>query len=149
MRERQLLEESIAGITHITSTLNDSIELIALGEEEGDSSIVVDAENTIHNLKGEIDKRQIEMLLLSFGICLTDFEKPFCKLNFNGLGSQKMPFDALHNAPDGFYQGPKLERSNRCRGQHRCEKKVVVVPKPYAMPWPLYDLLFRRDCWYC
>ncbi|RCL04017.1 MAG: peptide chain release factor 2 [Candidatus Tokpelaia sp. JSC189] len=63
MRERQNLEESIAGITHLTSTLDDSVELIALGEKEGDSFIIADSENTIRDLKDEIDRRQIKMLL--------------------------------------------------------------------------------------
>ena len=33
MRERQQLEDSINGINHLTQTLNDSIELIAMGED--------------------------------------------------------------------------------------------------------------------
>ncbi len=63
MRERQQLEDSINGINHLTQTLNDSIELIAMGEEEDDRSIIQDAENTIRELKEEIDRRQIDMLL--------------------------------------------------------------------------------------
>jgi len=63
MRERQYLEESVADITRLTRTLDDSIELIALGEEEGDDSVVADAEKAIRNLKDEIDRRQIDMLL--------------------------------------------------------------------------------------
>src|SRR5690606_26601763 len=63
MRERQQLEDSINGINHLTQTLNDSIELIAMGEEEDDKSIIQDAENTIRELKEEIDRRQIDMLL--------------------------------------------------------------------------------------
>jgi len=63
MRERQHLEESIASITRLIRLLDDSVELIALGEEEGDASIVAEAENTIRGLKDEIDRRQIEMLL--------------------------------------------------------------------------------------
>ncbi|MCI0999755.1 MULTISPECIES: peptide chain release factor 2 [Brucella/Ochrobactrum group] len=63
MRERQQLEDSINGINQLTQTLNDSIELIAMGEEEGDKSIIDDAENTVRELKVEIDRRQIDMLL--------------------------------------------------------------------------------------
>ncbi|WP_176038503.1 peptide chain release factor 2 [Brucella tritici] len=63
MRERQQLEDSINGINHLTQTLNDSIELIAMGEEEDDKSIIQDAEKTIRELKEEIDRRQIDMLL--------------------------------------------------------------------------------------
>lgn len=63
MRERQRLEESINNINRLSQTLNDSVELIAMGEEENDSSIVLDAETTIRGLKEEIDKRQVDMLL--------------------------------------------------------------------------------------
>ena len=63
MRERQQLDDGINNIKHLTQTLNDSVELIAMGEEEGDDDIVRDAEAAIHALKGELDKRQIEMLL--------------------------------------------------------------------------------------
>ena len=63
MRERQRLEDSIQNINHLTQSLDDSVELIAMGEEEGDDAIVAEAENAIHGLKHELDKRQIEMLL--------------------------------------------------------------------------------------
>jgi peptide chain release factor 2 len=63
MRERQQLEDSINGIKHLTQTLADSIELIAMGEEEGDKSIITDAEEAIRELKIDIAKRQIDMLL--------------------------------------------------------------------------------------
>ncbi|MGU3576847.1 peptide chain release factor 2 [Brucellaceae bacterium C25G] len=63
MRERQQLEDSINGIKHLTQTLDDSIELIAMGEEEDDKSIINDAEDAIRALKVEIAKRQIDMLL--------------------------------------------------------------------------------------
>ncbi|MBH9994468.1 MULTISPECIES: peptide chain release factor 2 [Bartonella] len=63
MRERQRLDDGINNLKHLTQTLNDNIELISMGEEEGDDDIVRDAESSIHALKGELDKRQIEMLL--------------------------------------------------------------------------------------
>ncbi|MBI0140578.1 MULTISPECIES: peptide chain release factor 2 [Bartonella] len=63
MRERQRLDDGISNIKHLTQTLDDSVELIAMGEEEGDEDIIRDAEASIHALKSELDKRQIEMLL--------------------------------------------------------------------------------------
>jgi peptide chain release factor 2 len=63
MRERQQLDDSIAGLNKLTVALNDNIELIAMGEEEGDASIVTDAENAIKELKAEIARRQVESLL--------------------------------------------------------------------------------------
>lgn len=63
MRERQRLDDSIHGIRLFTKTLEECIELIAMGEEESDSEIITDAENTIRNLKNEIEKKQIDALL--------------------------------------------------------------------------------------
>lgn len=63
MRERQYLDDSIQGIKSLTQTLEDNIELIQMGEEEGDQSIVTDAEESIRSLKDEVYKRQIDMLL--------------------------------------------------------------------------------------
>ncbi|WP_154645984.1 peptide chain release factor 2 [Bartonella senegalensis] len=63
MRERQRLDDSINGIRSFTKTLEECIELIAMGEEESDIEIITDAENLIRNLKSEIDRRQIDVLL--------------------------------------------------------------------------------------
>ncbi len=63
MRERQSLEDSINGIRSFMKTLEECIELIAMGEEESDMEIITDAENVIRNLKNEIDKKQIDVLL--------------------------------------------------------------------------------------
>lgn len=63
MRERQALEDSIAAITRMDTALDDNVELIALGEEEGDSSVVAEAETAIKALKTELADRQIDTLL--------------------------------------------------------------------------------------
>jgi peptide chain release factor 2 len=63
MRERQGLEDGIAAIRSITQALDDNIELIELGEEEGDQGVVAEAEAAIRSLRGEVQARQIESLL--------------------------------------------------------------------------------------
>jgi peptide chain release factor 2 len=63
MRERQHLDDSISGILKLSAALDDNIELIAMGEDEGDASIVLEAENAIRELKTEIARRQSEALL--------------------------------------------------------------------------------------
>jgi peptide chain release factor 2 len=40
MRERQMLETNITGIKAIEQNLADNLEMIELGEAEGDASIV-------------------------------------------------------------------------------------------------------------
>ena len=63
MRERQQLEDSITAIRGLSQALDDNIELIALGEEEDDASIVLEAAAAIRALRGEIQARQVEALL--------------------------------------------------------------------------------------
>lgn len=63
MRERQHLETGINTINSLESEMDDCIELIAMGEEEEDAEIVVDAENGLRKLHRDLGKRQVEALL--------------------------------------------------------------------------------------
>jgi peptide chain release factor 2 len=63
MRERQQLEDGINGIRAIEKQLSDNIELIELGEMEGDEEIVREAEAALKELRTEVARRQIESLL--------------------------------------------------------------------------------------
>ncbi|MCJ8053736.1 peptide chain release factor 2 [Shinella curvata] len=63
MRERQQLDESINGVRAIEQQLKDNIELIELGEEEGDADIVKDAEDALKAVKVEAARKQVEAML--------------------------------------------------------------------------------------
>lgn len=63
MRERQQLDDSIHAIRRIDQALQDNVELIGLGEEEGDESVVADAEAAIRALVDEVANRQLDALL--------------------------------------------------------------------------------------
>jgi peptide chain release factor 2 len=63
MRERQSLDDSINGIRRLSRGLDENVELIAMGEEEGDQAIIEEAEAVLRSLKGEVAARQIETLL--------------------------------------------------------------------------------------
>ncbi|WP_429930028.1 peptide chain release factor 2 [Agrobacterium vitis] len=63
MRERQQLEDSIAGVRRLEQQMKDNIELIEMGEEEGDESIVKEAEEGLKALKAESGKLQVEAML--------------------------------------------------------------------------------------
>ncbi|MRG57363.1 peptide chain release factor 2 [Phyllobacterium sp. SYP-B3895] len=63
MRERQQLEDGINSIRTLSQSLDDNVELIAMGEEEGDASIVAEAEAAIRAIKQDVDRRQIDTLL--------------------------------------------------------------------------------------
>src|SRR5262245_18203317 len=63
MRERQSLDDNIRAIKGLSQALEDNVGLIELGEEEGDASVVAEAEAAVRSLSGEIKARQIETML--------------------------------------------------------------------------------------
>ena len=63
MQERQRLEDMISAIRDFDQILEDSVELIAMGEEEDDQETIGEAEQAIRDLQGAIDKRSVEALL--------------------------------------------------------------------------------------
>jgi peptide chain release factor 2 len=63
MRERTDLEDRLGAIARLEQDLTDAIELIEMGEAEGDASIVAEAEEGIRTVQIEAARRQIETLL--------------------------------------------------------------------------------------
>jgi len=63
MRERTRLGAAISGYRAIETELCDGIELIELGEAEGDDGVVADAESSIVELAGKADRLRLESLL--------------------------------------------------------------------------------------
>lgn len=63
MRERQMLEDGVSAVRGVSQALEDNIGLIELGEEEGDSGVVEEAEAALRSLAGEVKARQVESML--------------------------------------------------------------------------------------
>src|SRR5690606_33088384 len=63
MRERQTLDDSISAIKRLSRAVDDNVELIELGEEEGDEEIIEEAEAALRALRTEVASRQVESLL--------------------------------------------------------------------------------------
>ncbi|MCF6443648.1 peptide chain release factor 2 [Nereida sp. MMG025] len=63
MRERQVLVDAIEVEKSLTQTLSDNMELIELGEMEGDADIVKEAEDALRQLKQDAAKKELEALL--------------------------------------------------------------------------------------
>jgi len=63
MRERTALEQGITAQREMEQELSDSVELIAMGEEEDDADTVSEAEAAIARLKTTVAKRELEALL--------------------------------------------------------------------------------------
>ncbi|MEP2829578.1 MULTISPECIES: peptide chain release factor 2 [Alphaproteobacteria] len=63
MRERTRLEESINRYRKLEAALNDNLELIEMGEAEGDDAIVAEAEVALKAARDEAGEAEIETLL--------------------------------------------------------------------------------------
>ncbi|MCB9983200.1 MAG: peptide chain release factor 2 [Rhodospirillales bacterium] len=63
MRERNRLDAQISNVRDLEQALNDNIELIALGEEEGDEAVVAEAEQALDAMKGTVERQQLQSLL--------------------------------------------------------------------------------------
>ncbi|WP_333833275.1 peptide chain release factor 2 [Rubrimonas sp.] len=63
MRERQVLSDAVEGYRALAGDLSDQIELIDMGEAEGDADIVAEAEAALADLRDRAAQKEIEALL--------------------------------------------------------------------------------------
>ncbi len=63
MRERTELEDSLGALQRLENDLKDAEDLIEMGEAEGDTTIVMEAEEAVRAVQAEAARRQIESLL--------------------------------------------------------------------------------------
>ncbi len=63
MRERQVLVDAVARYKGMALELSDSVELIELGEAEGDGEVVAEAEAALKALKAKAAQAELEALL--------------------------------------------------------------------------------------
>ncbi|MEM7651402.1 MAG: peptide chain release factor 2 [Pseudomonadota bacterium] len=63
MRERTRLDDQITNVRGLEQSLNDNVELIALGEEEGDEAVVSEAEQALETMKADAKRQQLQSLL--------------------------------------------------------------------------------------
>ena len=63
MRDRQLLVDAINNYEGIKQELSDNVELIELGEMEGDTDVVAEAEAALTALKAKAAEKELEALL--------------------------------------------------------------------------------------
>ena len=63
MRERTRLNEAIEGCRAVEAEFRETIELIALGEDEGDAAIAAEAETALGELRDRLASQELESLL--------------------------------------------------------------------------------------
>lgn len=63
MRKRQDLEARISSVLRLEQTIADNVELIEMGDMEGDQGIVSEAEKVLIQLKADVAEQELETLL--------------------------------------------------------------------------------------
>ncbi len=63
MRERTRLDQAISSYRRIEREVGEAVELIELGEAEGEAAVVVEAEASLERLRAEAARRELESLL--------------------------------------------------------------------------------------
>ncbi len=128
MRERQHLETSIKSINDLEVEMNDSLELIEMGEEEGDADIVSEAEATIQKLHKTLGKRQVETLLSGE----TDANDTYLEVHSGAGGTESQDWASMllrMYIRWGEQQGYKVEVQSSSAGDEAGIKSATILIK--------------------
>jgi peptide chain release factor 2 len=91
MRERQALIDAVAVYRRIDSGLKDNVELIELGEAEGDTEIVTEAEAALKDLAAYAAEKELEALLDGEA----DGNDTFLEINAGAGGTESCDWAAM------------------------------------------------------
>jgi peptide chain release factor 2 len=91
MRERQALIDAVAVYRRIDSGLRDNVELIELGEAEGDTEIVTEAEAALKDLATYAAEKELEALLDGEA----DGNDTFLEINAGAGGTESCDWAAM------------------------------------------------------
>ena len=91
MRDRQMLSDAIEGYKALAQELADQSELIELGEAEGDSEVVAEAEEAIRALRDRAAQKAIEALLDNEA----DGNDTFLEVNAGAGGTESCDWAAM------------------------------------------------------
>ena len=91
MRERQALIDAVAVYKRIDSGLRDNVELIELGEAEGDAEIVAEAEAALKDLVAYAAEKELEALLDGEA----DGNDTFLEINAGAGGTESCDWAAM------------------------------------------------------
>ena len=91
MRDRQMLVDAMERYTSMRQELDDNIELIGLGEAEGDDEVVAEAEAALKTLKERAEAAEIEALLDGEA----DGNDTFLEINAGAGGTESCDWAAM------------------------------------------------------
>ena len=135
MRQKADLERQITSYNTLNDTLNDSIELLEMAEEEKDEELILEAENSIVILKETARKIELEALLCG----QADGNNCFMEINAGAGGTESCDWVAMILR---MYQrwadsrGFKCETIEYTAGEEAGVKSVTVQIKgAFAYGW--------------
>jgi|APFEC2959095136_1045048.scaffolds.fasta_scaffold00068_20 peptide chain release factor 2 len=91
MRDRQMLADRIETVDGIERELKDNVELIELGEAEGDIEVVREAEEALKALRAKAEAKEIEALLDGEA----DANDTFLEINAGAGGTESCDWAAM------------------------------------------------------
>jgi peptide chain release factor 2 len=91
MRDRQALADAIAAVEAMQGELDDDVELIGLGEAEGDADVVSETEAAVRALRARAAKAEIEALLDGEA----DSNDTFLEINSGAGGTESCDWAAM------------------------------------------------------
>jgi peptide chain release factor 2 len=91
MRERQQLADAVDGYKALAKDLSENVELIELGESEGDKEVVAEAEGALKALRDRAAQKEIEALLAGE----MDGADTFLEINSGAGGTESCDWAAM------------------------------------------------------
>ena len=135
MRERQKLADGIEGYRALEGALRDNVELIELGEAEGDDEIVRDAEAALVELRRTAAAREIEALLSGEA----DGNDSFLEIHAGAGGTESCDWAAMLARMYTRWaeaHGFKVELQSERAGEEAGIKSATLLVKgQYAYGW--------------
>ena len=125
MREKNRLDRLIGGVKDMEAELEEAIELIAMGIEEGDDDIVTEAEASLTALEAEAARRQLESLLSGDA----DGNDCFVEINAGAGGTEAQDWAEMMQrmyARWGEQKGYKIEYIEESAGEEAGIKSVTM-----------------------
>lgn len=125
MREKNRLDRLVGGVLKMESELDEAIELIEMGLEEGDTDIVTEAEAQLTALEEEAGRRQLESLLSGEA----DGNDCFIEINAGAGGTEAQDWAEMLQrmyARWGESKGYKIEYIEESAGEEAGLKSVTM-----------------------
>ncbi len=135
MRERQRLADQIDGVRRLEAEVADTIELIELGEAEGDTEVVAEAEAKFRELLAEAERRQVETMLSGEA----DGNDTFLEVHSGAGGTESQDWAAMLLRMYSRWaeqHGAKVELIEEHVGEEAGIKRAtIMITAPNAYGW--------------